>query len=135
MDPRTANQMSNESIQIEKHEIQDNLTDLHAKAAVQLARDSGCIVPDQTRMIISMTCSPNPWSPDSMKVKPLALAVWTRDTENVNLRPLAAKGSMKTNSMSIGHTKLKDNYTVECSSVTGIIAFGTSNAWLARQPS
>eukprot|EP00972_Heterocapsa_arctica_P045761 6753227-Heterocapsa_arctica.AAC.1 len=70
-----------------------------------------------------------------MKVKPLAMAVWTRDTENVSLRPLAAKGSMNTNSMSVGHTKLRENYTVKCSSATGIVAFGTSNAWLPRQPS
>eukprot|EP00972_Heterocapsa_arctica_P073017 10785602-Heterocapsa_arctica.AAC.1 len=41
---------------------------------------------------------------------------------------------MKTYSMCIGHTKLKENYTVQCSSASGIVFFGTASSWLARQP-
>eukprot|EP00972_Heterocapsa_arctica_P071366 10543449-Heterocapsa_arctica.AAC.1 len=41
---------------------------------------------------------------------------------------------MKSNSMCIGHTKLKAIYTVKCSSASGIVCFGTASSWLARQP-
>eukprot|EP00972_Heterocapsa_arctica_P017053 2521015-Heterocapsa_arctica.AAC.1 len=60
MGPRTANQMTNESVQMNEHEIQDNLTDFHLKAAIQLAQDSGWTVPEDARIIISMTCPPQP---------------------------------------------------------------------------
>eukprot|EP00972_Heterocapsa_arctica_P097045 14317034-Heterocapsa_arctica.AAC.1 len=83
---------------------------------------------------MSVTQSPNPWSPDTTSFKPLAMAIWTSDAENVNLRPLAAKGSMTTSSMCIGHTKRKDNYSVQCSSASGTVCFGTANSWIARQP-
>eukprot|EP00972_Heterocapsa_arctica_P026238 3862361-Heterocapsa_arctica.AAC.1 len=83
---------------------------------------------------MSVTQSLNPWSPDITSFKPLAMAIWTSDAESVSLRPLAAKGSMRTRSMCIGHTKRKDNYAVQCSSVSGIVCFGTANAWIARQP-
>eukprot|EP00972_Heterocapsa_arctica_P114235 16441442-Heterocapsa_arctica.AAC.1 len=110
------------------------MCDLHLKAADQLANDGGWKIPDGTRIVVSLTQSPHTWSPDLMKIKPLAMAIWTRETGNVNLRPFAAKGSMKTNSMCIGHTKLNYNYTVKCSSASGIVCFGIANAWLARQP-
>eukprot|EP00972_Heterocapsa_arctica_P097194 14340697-Heterocapsa_arctica.AAC.1 len=41
---------------------------------------------------------------------------------------------MKSNSICIGHTKLKEYYTVKCSSASGIVCFGTASYWLARQP-
>eukprot|EP00972_Heterocapsa_arctica_P105536 15548655-Heterocapsa_arctica.AAC.1 len=42
---------------------------------------------------------------------------------------------MTTDSMCMGHTKLKQNYTVKCSSFSGVVALGTTSALLARQPS
>eukprot|EP00972_Heterocapsa_arctica_P072085 10646270-Heterocapsa_arctica.AAC.1 len=90
--PNTSNKMTNESLHIEEHEIQDDMSDLHLHAAEQLANDGGWKIPEGTRLVISLTQSPHSWSPDLMKIKPLAMAIWTRDTGNVNLRPLAAKG-------------------------------------------
>eukprot|EP00972_Heterocapsa_arctica_P071980 10632661-Heterocapsa_arctica.AAC.1 len=107
---------------------------LHHQAAVQLANDCGWEMAEGTIIVISLTQSPHPWSPDLTNFKPLAIAIWTRDTGNVNLRPLAAKGSMKSNSTCTGHTKLKENYTVQCASASGIVCFGTASSWVARQP-
>eukprot|EP00972_Heterocapsa_arctica_P105740 15578277-Heterocapsa_arctica.AAC.1 len=41
---------------------------------------------------------------------------------------------MRTASMCIGHTKRKEHYTVQCSSASGIVCFGTADSWIARQP-
>eukprot|EP00972_Heterocapsa_arctica_P094879 13992355-Heterocapsa_arctica.AAC.1 len=60
MGPRSSKPMTNESIQIEEHEIQYSLSDFHAKAAEQLATDSSWEIPDGIRTINDITQSPHP---------------------------------------------------------------------------
>eukprot|EP00972_Heterocapsa_arctica_P036889 5431972-Heterocapsa_arctica.AAC.2 len=51
MGPKTSDQMTNESLVIDDHEIQDNLSDLHHLAALQLAHDCGWLIPEGTRIV------------------------------------------------------------------------------------
>eukprot|EP00972_Heterocapsa_arctica_P113660 16438385-Heterocapsa_arctica.AAC.1 len=58
--PKTFAQMTNESLEIDDHEIQDDMSDLHFHAAEQLANDCGWKIPEGTRIVISLTQSPHP---------------------------------------------------------------------------
>eukprot|EP00972_Heterocapsa_arctica_P038672 5698680-Heterocapsa_arctica.AAC.1 len=82
MGPKTSAQMPNESLVIDDHEIQDDMSELQNHAAVQLANDCGWKIPEGTRIVTSLTQSPHPWSPDLKNIEPLAIAIWTRDTGN-----------------------------------------------------